>query len=139
VLHSATRTATGQRHHEHAAPRLLPDGRRAPPGPRPVEPARRLLRRVAFRVLVVLALLAAADWAVRVAFPPESLLPWMDREFAAYTVKVDRFRAAPAPDLLFLGNSRVHDGVVPEGLRAGPSTSAGSAAPTIRRASTTSA
>jgi hypothetical protein len=79
----------------------------------PREPGRRVLRRLALRVLVVLLLLAAGDLVVRRLVPPESLLPWMDREFASYTVKLDRFEHAPAPDLLFLGNSRVHDGIVP--------------------------
>jgi hypothetical protein len=79
----------------------------------PREPGRRMLRRVALRALIVLLLLAAGDLLVRLLVPPESLLPWMDREFASYTVKVDRFEHAPAPDLLFLGNSRVHEGIVP--------------------------
>jgi len=57
--------------------------------------------------------LAAADFALRATLPPEELLPWMEREFAAYTVKVARFAAAPAPDVLLVGNSRVHDGLVP--------------------------
>src|SRR6187399_795866 len=79
----------------------------------PREPGRLVLRRLVLRVLLLLALLAAGDLVVRLAFPPESLLPWMEREFASYTVKLSRFEATPAPDLLFLGNSRVHDGVVP--------------------------
>src|SRR5262245_20280671 len=80
----------------------------------PPEPAGRLLGRLALRVALVLAFLAALDLAVRAALPPETLLPWMEREFATYTVKVQRFAARPAPDVVFLGNSRVHDGVVPE-------------------------
>ncbi len=80
-------------------------------GPR--EPGRRVFLRFALRAGLVLALLAAADAVLRAAYPPESLLPFMDREFAAYTVKVERFAAQPAPDLLLLGNSRVHDGLVP--------------------------
>lgn len=79
----------------------------------PREPGRVVVRRVALRVLLLLALLAAGDLLVRLLVPPESLLPWMEREFASYTMKVSRFESSPAPDLLFLGNSRVHDGVVP--------------------------
>lgn len=78
------------------------------------EPGRRVLLRLAWRLCVVLALVAAGDVVLRRALPPEALLPWMEREFAAYSVKVARFTAGPAPDVLFLGNSRVHDGVVPE-------------------------
>ncbi len=78
------------------------------------EPGRVVLGRLAWRMAVVLALVAAGDLALRRALPPEALLPWMEREFAAYSVKVARFAAGTAPDVLFLGNSRVHDGVVPE-------------------------
>jgi|GEM_PF-3188791 len=91
-----------------------------PGGPR--EPGRVILGRFALRAALVLALLAVVDVFVRAARPPESLLPGMDREFAAYTVKVERFASQPAPDVLLLGNSRVHDGLVPavfaEGLGA---------------------
>jgi hypothetical protein len=83
-------------------------------GGAPYEPGLVVLRRLAFRLAVVLALVAAGDALLRRALPPEALLPWMEREFAAYSVKVARCAAAPAPDVLFLGNSRVHDGVVPE-------------------------
>ncbi len=83
------------------------------------EPGLRVLARLGLRLLFVLALLAAGDLALRRALPPESLLPWMEREFAAYTVKLARFAAGPAPDVLFLGNSRVHDGIVPEVFREG--------------------
>jgi hypothetical protein len=78
------------------------------------EPGRLVLGRLALRVALVLALVAAGDAVLRRALPPEALLPWMEREFAAYSVKVARFASGPAPDVLFLGNSRVHDGFVPE-------------------------
>jgi hypothetical protein len=86
-------------------------GRVVPEGPR--EPAGRVLRRLGLYTALVLVLLAALDLAVRANFPPERLLPFMEREFASYTVKVTRFRERPAPDVVFLGNSRVHDGLVP--------------------------
>jgi hypothetical protein len=79
----------------------------------PPEPGGRILARLGLRVALVLVLLAALDLAVRAALPPEALLPYMEREFASYTVKVDHFAAYSAPDVVFLGNSRVHDGVVP--------------------------
>jgi len=85
----------------------------------PHEPGARVLRRFLLRLAVVLALLAAGDAVLRQVLPAEALLPWMEREFAAYTVKVARFAAGPAPDVAFLGNSRVHDGVVPEVLQDG--------------------
>ncbi|HEX5010166.1 MAG TPA: hypothetical protein VFY71_07180 [Planctomycetota bacterium] len=84
----------------------------APAGP--PEPGRVILARLGLRVALVLVFLAAFDLAVRAALPPRSLLPYMEREFASYTVKVDRFATRPAPDVAFLGNSRVHDGVVPD-------------------------
>lgn len=80
------------------------------------EPGRRILLRLLARLACVLALLAAGDLVLRRLLPDAALLPWMEREAAAYTVKVARLRAEPAPDLLVLGNSRVHDGVVPEVL-----------------------
>jgi hypothetical protein len=45
--------------------------------------------------------------------PPEVIAVWMQGEPAAYTVKVDHFRRAPAPDVVFLGSSRVRDAFVP--------------------------
>lgn len=80
------------------------------------EPGRRILLRFLLRLAGVLALLAAGDLVLRRLLPDAALLPWMEREFAAYTVKVERARTGPAPELLVLGNSRVHDGVVPEAL-----------------------
>lgn len=72
------------------------------------------LRRFGVRFAIVLALLALLDLWVRAACPPELLLDWTLAEEAAYTVKVQRFREASAPDVLFLGSSRVRDGLVPE-------------------------
>ena len=95
-----------------AVDRNRPAWSTAPAGP--TEPGGRILARLGLRVALVLALLAALDLAVRAALPPEALLPYMEREFASYTVKVDRFATQPAPDVVFVGNSRVHDGVVPE-------------------------
>ncbi|MBM3986173.1 MAG: hypothetical protein FJ296_10890 [Planctomycetes bacterium] len=82
------------------------------------EPGWHVLRRLAWRLAAVLALVAAGDALLRRALPAEALLPWMEREFASYTVKVARFAAGPAPDVAFLGNSRVHDGIVPEDFGA---------------------
>ena len=73
----------------------------------------RVLRRLAWRVAVVLAGLAALDLALAKFLPPEELLSDTEMEAAVYTIKVDRFQAMPAPDVLFLGSSRVRDGIVP--------------------------
>jgi hypothetical protein len=70
-------------------------------------------RRLAWRVAAVLVGLAALDFALAAILPPIELLPDTDMEAAVYTVKVDRFAAMPAPDVLFLGSSRVRDGIVP--------------------------
>jgi len=71
------------------------------------------LRRLLPRLLAVVGVLVAADLLVRAQLPPEDLLPWTLGEEAAYTVKVDRLEDSPAPDVLFLGSSRVRDGIVP--------------------------
>jgi hypothetical protein len=70
-------------------------------------------RRLAWRVAFVLAGLAALDLALSAVLPPVELLPDTELEAAVYTVKVDRFATMPAPDVLFLGSSRVRDGMVP--------------------------
>jgi hypothetical protein len=73
----------------------------------------RIWRRLLWRVGVVLALLVVIDVVLAAALPPVELLPDTQMEAAVYTVKVDRFAAAPAPDVLFFGSSRVRDGIVP--------------------------
>jgi hypothetical protein len=82
--------------------------------PRLTEVRRPMARRLAVRLLIVLALLVISDLLVRALLPPEDLLEWTPPEEAAYTLKVSRFEEGPAPDILFLGSSRVRDGVVPE-------------------------
>jgi hypothetical protein len=75
---------------------------------------RPMLRRLGLRALIALALLAGVDLLARALWSPEDLLPWTLPEEAAYTVKVARFTQAPAPDVLFLGSSRVKQGLIPE-------------------------
>jgi hypothetical protein len=71
----------------------------------------RIFRRMAFFLVPVLILLFGVDLAVRYLLPPERLLPYMQKDIAFYTLKVDRFLEKPAPDLLVLGSSRTRKGV----------------------------
>jgi hypothetical protein len=68
---------------------------------------------LALFIIPILLLVAGIDLAARTLFPPDALLPYMQRYLAFYTLKVERFQSKPAPDVLFLGSSRVRDGVVP--------------------------
>jgi len=72
-----------------------------------------IFRRLAWRAVAVLVGLAVLDFALATLLPPIDLLPDTEMEAAVYTVKVDRFASMPAPDVLFLGSSRVRDGIVP--------------------------
>jgi hypothetical protein len=72
-----------------------------------------ILRRLAPRVVVMVALLAVLDVVLRASLGPEVLLRHMAMEPASYLVKVARFAAAPAPDVLIMGSSRARDGFVP--------------------------
>ncbi len=90
-----------------------PDGEgRSAAGGGPVRPsiARRLLPRLGLLVLAF----AVIDVVLRTVLPPPVLVRQMQGEAAAYTVKVDAFAEGPAPDVLFLGSSRVRDGMVPQ-------------------------
>jgi len=71
-------------------------------------------RRMLPRVAIVLAALALIDVAVRCLVPPEALLDFTHHEEAVYGVKLAQFKSAPTPDVVFLGSSRVRDGMVPE-------------------------
>jgi hypothetical protein len=75
-------------------------------------------RHVLGSAVLVVALLTTFDLTLRWLLPPEILARWMQGEPAAYTVKIDHFRRAPAPDVLFLGSSRVRDAVVPDVVEA---------------------
>ncbi|HZM00087.1 MAG TPA: hypothetical protein VFD43_07545 [Planctomycetota bacterium] len=72
-----------------------------------------IFRRLAWRAAAVLAGLVVVDLVLAATLPPVALLPDSQIEAAEYSLKVDRFAASPAPDVLFLGSSRVRDAVVP--------------------------
>jgi hypothetical protein len=72
-----------------------------------------LLRSLAAWGLPMFLLLFLADLALEWAFPPEALLPYMQKEIAFYTMKVERFGEGPVPDVLFIGSSRMRDAVIP--------------------------
>lgn len=83
-------------------------------GPARAGDGARIARELLPRVALILGLLVALDLAARTLWPADALIPWTTAEVAVYTHKVERFAAADAPDVLFLGSSRVRDGVVPE-------------------------
>jgi hypothetical protein len=80
-------------------------------GKGPGESRLKIFRRMAVYLVPVLVLLFVIDLAARKLFPPEKLLPYMQKDIAFYTLKVDRFLEKPAPDLLVLGSSRTRKGV----------------------------
>jgi hypothetical protein len=73
-----------------------------------------MLRRLGSYAAPLFILLGAMDLVLRWTLPPEKLLPYMQKEVAYYTVKVDRFMSRPAPDVLVLGSSRIRDALIPD-------------------------
>jgi hypothetical protein len=79
----------------------------------PSDTLRTILRKLGWYAVPIFVLLAALDLVIRFALPPEKLLPYMQKEIAFYTLKVERFREGPSPDVLFIGSSRMRDAVIP--------------------------
>ncbi len=85
----------------------------APRGSDEGDSAGTILSRLLLRVVPVLILLVLLDLLLRRFLPQERLLPYMDDEIASYTLLVDNYVQRPAPDVLFLGSSRMRDAVDP--------------------------
>ena len=77
----------------------------------PGDRAGKIVRRLALYLLPLVVLIAAGDLAARKLVTPEALLPYMQKEFAFYTMKVEHFLKLPTPDLVVVGSSRTRNGV----------------------------
>lgn len=81
---------------------------------RPGDSRKTIWRRLAKYLVPILLALVLLDIVLRIVLPPEKLLPYMQKEFAFYTEKIERFQELPATDVLFLGSSRMRDDINPE-------------------------
>lgn len=70
---------------------------------------------IAFKSLLFLIPLFVLVWVVDAAvqryLPPEKILPYMQKEIAFYTLKVEQFQQMPLPDVVVIGSSRARNGV----------------------------
>ncbi|MHC4944774.1 MAG: hypothetical protein ACYTG7_17300 [Planctomycetota bacterium] len=87
-------------------------------GKGPGDSRRMIFVRMARYLLPVIVVFVAIDLWVRWAFPPDKLLPYMQKEFAYYTHKVKRCLSLPSPDVLLMGSSRIRDDLNPKVLAA---------------------
>jgi hypothetical protein len=97
--------------HDALSQAFFRDRNVAEEGAGPGDPRRVILGRMLLYVAPVFLILAGVDLFLRSGYPPGKLLPHMQIQAAFYTQKVNLFERSPAPDVVFLGSSRVREGL----------------------------
>ncbi|MFH1999065.1 MAG: hypothetical protein ABIK28_05245, partial [Planctomycetota bacterium] len=77
----------------------------------PGDKAKTIFRKLLLCLIPLFALVFAVDAAVQHYLPEKKLLPYMQKEIAFYTLKVEHFKELPLPDLVVIGSSRTRNGV----------------------------